>query len=130
MNVCCATEINLIEIRFYKSRGIDYRNFANFFLSFLYKIENATTLEGELGRTNDSKFVPSQEEREQSEEIGLTKIYAGSNGRTRHPRGKWIRYAACFIFRGWISRSPFSRWLFLKNLQNNVAAIDVPPLFR
>lgn len=42
--------------------------------------------------------------REQSEEIGLTKIYAGSNGRTRHPRRK-VRRAACFIFRGWIARS-------------------------
>lgn len=40
---------------------------------------------------------------------------------------------ACFIFRGWISRSPFPSFLdgfFLKIYGKNVATIDVPTLFQ
>lgn len=75
---------------------------------------------------------PLGEGNSRKKEIGLMKIYAGSNGRTRHPRGKGTPLA-CFIFRGWISRSPFPSFLdgfFLKIYGKNVATIDVPTLFQ
>lgn len=63
---------------------------------------------------------PLGEGNSRKKEIGLMKIYAGSNGRTRHPRGKG-RYAVglFYIPRLDITQplSFFSRWLFLKNLR-------------